>query len=148
MLYLTCFGTQSIEFAPKTVKLFLLCFKNISKPHHYGKRITAVDTIAIFRIWWKHTYSWNSTICIDIDPGNQGVHKQVCLWRHALSGHWLSCPGRYHDLLNMKCLLYGLLILQWSTSLGCFHSRTFCWKTDSTRYHGPRLYHAYTLNAG
>ena len=43
----------------------------------------------------------------------------------ALSGHWLSCTGRCQYLLNMKCLMYGLLFLQLCTSLGCFGPRTF-----------------------
>ena len=42
-----------------------------------------------------------------------------------LSGHWLSCSACYQYLLNMKCLMYGLLFLQLSTSLGCFCPWTF-----------------------
>ena len=39
------------------------------------------------------------------------------LWWSALSGHWLFCTGCCQYLLNVKCLIYGLLFLQLSTSL-------------------------------
>ena len=32
--------------------------------------------------------------------------------------HWLCCTGCCQFLLNMKCMMYGLLFLQLSTSLG------------------------------
>ena len=41
------------------------------------------------------------------------------------SGHWLSCTGCYQYLLNMKRLMYGIMLLQLSNSLGCFRPRTF-----------------------
>ena len=51
--------------------------------------------------------------------------ERDALWWPAISGHWLPCTGWCHHLLNMKCLMYGLLFLQMSTSLGCFRPRTF-----------------------
>ena len=50
------------------------------------------------------------------------------LWWPTLSGHWLSCNGCWQHLLNMKCLMYGLLLLYLSTSQGCFCPRTFLLK--------------------
>ena len=44
-------------------------------------------------------------------------------------------------LLNMKCLMYGLLFLLLSPSKGCFQPQTFFLKTDWTGFHRPPLYH-------
>ena len=52
----------------------------------------------------------------------------------ALSGHWLSCAGFWLYLLSMKWLMYGILFLHISTSLGCFCSWTICQKTYWTIY--------------
>ena len=42
-----------------------------------------------------------------------------------LSWHWLLFTRCCQYLLNMKCLLYGLLFLQLSSSLDCFRPRSF-----------------------
>ena len=71
------------------------------------------------------------------------------LWWPALPGHWLSFTGFCQYLLYMKCLMYGLLFLQLSTSLGCFHPRTFFLKkTDWTSFYVPLLYHFFILYSG
>ena len=63
-----------------------------------------------------------------------------------VSGRWLPCTGWCQYLLNMKCVMYGLLILQLSTSLRCF-GLSF-WKTGWTIFRGPPLYHNYILYSG
>ena len=57
----------------------------------------------------------------------------------------LSYTGCCQYLLNMNCLMHGLLFLQLSTSLGCFCPPTFFWKADWTGCHRPPLCHIYIL---
>ena len=71
----------------------------------------------------------------------KGWTMVVCPFRD-----WLSCTGCCQYLLNMKCLIYGLLFLHVSTSWGCFFPRTFLLKPGWSSYHGPLLYHIYILN--
>ena len=52
------------------------------------------------------------------------------LWWPTTSGHWLFCTGCCKYLRNMKFLMFGLLFLQLSISLGCFHPWTFFSKND------------------
>ena len=59
------------------------------------------------------------------------------LWWPAHSGHWLSCTGCWQYLLGIKWLMYGLLFLYLSTSLGYFCPWISFWKMDWTCYHGP-----------
>ena len=44
------------------------------------------------------------------------------LWWTALSGHWLSCTGCCQYLLNMNCLMYGLLLLKWTSFISYLHT--------------------------
>ena len=70
----------------------------------------------------------------------------------ALSRHWFFCTGCCQYLLNMKCLMYVLLFLQLSTSLGCFRPRTFFLKNGLNRLyiiftHYTQDYHAAGFHA-
>ena len=56
------------------------------------------------------------------------------LWWPALSRHWLSWTGCCQYLLNMKYLMYGLLFLQLSISLGCFCLWTFFLKNGLDQF--------------
>ena len=50
------------------------------------------------------------------------------LWWHTLSRHWLPCAGYWQYLLRMKWIMYGILFLCSSASLGCFWPRSFFYK--------------------
>ena len=84
-----------------------------------------------FSSWWPDGCRYLLELCIDIN-----LHSDVWLvgcslvficiemfdwwerndlWWPALSGHWLSCTGCCQYLLNMKCLIHGLLFLHLST---------------------------------
>ena len=67
----------------------------------------------------------NSSITEHLKVNNIKIqNKPVQTFSYKL-GYRLSCTGCCQYSLNMKCLMYGILLLQLSISLGCFHPRTF-----------------------
>ena len=51
--------------------------------------------------------------------------RDIMVWWPVLSDHRLSCIGYWQYLFSMKWLLYGILFLHSSISVGCFRPRIF-----------------------
>ena len=81
-------------------------------------------------IWDDYCFIHKSNNIVSI--GLVGSQTRVVLYRKLLI------------LLNIG-LMYRLLFLQFSTSLGCSAHGLSFWKTDSTSYYGPPLYHIHML---
>ena len=57
--------------------------------------------------------AWHMVVCLLMGEGND-------LWWPALLRHWLPWAGCWQYLLVMYWLMFGMLFLFWTTSLGCF----------------------------
>ena len=99
-----------------------------------------MNCILIYDWFWKPDWLGVPIVLFVMTDG-----ERDSLWWPAFSGHWLSSDGCYQYLLDMRCLMYGLMFLRLSTSLGSFHPRTFFGldSLDWTGSHGP-LYIRFT----
>ena len=87
--------------------------------HSIAMMIELRNALSLLTDWVCHLYLFVLRLLND--------RERYGLWwpAAALSGRWLSCTGCRQLLLNMKCLMYGLLFLHLSTFLGCFCPETF-----------------------
>ena len=75
-----------------------------------------------------------------------------CMMGKEMTYDGLPFPGTGYpvpDVTNIYLIwTIQCMVLQLSTSLGCFRPWTFFWKPDWTRYQGLPLYHIYISNSG